>query len=385
MSKDVFELHKNGGALDIAAKLPVTTKEELSLAYTPGIAKLCSEIEKRPEAANEYTMKGKLVAIITDGTAVLGLGNIGPMAGLPVVEGKALLDKQLADVTAIPLCIRACSVDEQVSTIANIAQSFSAIHLEDFKAPECFELERRLQEKLDIPVHHDDQDGTSIAALAALINSCKLTRRTMADCKVVICGAGASGIATAKLFLEAGISNVILTDLHGVLHPDLPQMNKEQAKMAQISNPQRIKGTLQDALIDADVFVGLSVGEVIGIEEVRSMKENPIIFALANPNPEIDPALAKAGGAAVIATGGSKYPNQINNVLVFPGLFKGLLETRIKLIEKDMKIAIAKALADLVIEPREDYIIADVFDPRVVKTVAQAVKQYNSVHDEVNG
>lgn len=374
--KDVFELHQNGGALEITAKLPVTNKEELSLAYTPGIAKICAEIEKNPSAADEYTIKGKLVAIITDGTAVLGLGNIGPKGGLPVVEGKALLDKQLANVDAIPLCIEPCSVDEQVNTIANIAGSFSAIHLEDFKAPECFELERKLQEQLTIPVHHDDQDGTSIAVLAALINSCKLTGRNLEDCKVVICGAGASGIATAKLLLVAGINNILLCDLQGILHTQLQGMNLEQAKMAKLTNPNQMQGTLQDALIGADVFIGLSVGDVIGEEEVLSMNAQPIVFALANPNPEIDPALAKAANAAVIATGGSKYPNLINNVLVFPGLFKGLLKTRMRFIDTALKIKIAQALADLVTQPEAEYVIADVFDSRVVEAVSHAVEMY---------
>ncbi len=373
--KDVFELHQGGGALEIQAKLPVTNKTELGLAYTPGIAKLCSAIEKDPKAAEEYTLKGKLVAIITDGSAVLGLGNIGPMAGLPVVEGKALLDKQLAGIDAIPLCIRQAPVEQQVETIANLADSFSAIHLEDFKAPECFELERQLQERLSIPVHHDDQDGTSIAVLAALINSCKVTGRTLKDCRVVICGAGASGIATAKLLLEAGITQIILTDLNGILHPELKGMNAEQAAMAKQTNPERKTGSLKEALVGADVFIGLSTADVINEEEVRSMSPNPIVFGLANPNPEIDPALAKKGGAAIIATGGSKYPNQINNVLVFPGLFKGLLKTRQRFISKEMKIRIAQALAALVENPTADDVIADVFDPRVVDAVAQAVVQ----------
>lgn len=381
MMKDVFELHE-GGALEINAKLPVTNKEELGLAYTPGISKLCSAIEADPAAADKYTVKGKLVAIITDGTAVLGLGNIGAKAGLPVVEGKALLDKQLAGVDAVPLCIRPCAVSEQVDTIANIAGSFSAIHLEDFKAPECFELERRLQERLDIPVHHDDQDGTSIAVLAALINCCRLTNRKLSTLKTVICGAGASGIATARLLLEAGVEDVILTDLNGILHPQLKNMNSEQKKMAEITNPRRLTGTLQQALKGADLFIGLSVGNVIGANEVRSMNKDALVFALANPTPEIDPALAKEGGAAVIATGGSKYPNQINNVLVFPGLFKGLLETRQRFITKEMKIAIASALADLVEEPTADYVIPSVFDERVVPAVTQAVK--DSAKEKVN-
>lgn len=371
--KNVFELHKNCRALEIHANLPVMNKEELGLAYTPGISKLCTAIQEDASAADEYTLKGKLVAIITDGSAVLGLGNIGPKAGLPVVEGKALLDKQLAGIDAIPLCIKQCSVHEQVETIANLAESFSAIHLEDFKAPECFELERQLQEKLSIPVHHDDQDGTSIAVLAALINSCKITHRNIKDCKIVICGAGASGIATARLLLAAGASNIILTDLDGIIHPNLEGMNEEQRKIAYVTNPQKITGTLKDALFDADVFIGLSSANVINKEEIISMNKNPIIFALANPIPEVDPSIAKEANAAIIATGSSKYPNQINNVLVFPGLFKGLLNTRKKMITEQMKLAIAYSLANIIENPKADYIIPDVFDERVVNTVCNAV------------
>ncbi len=371
--KNVFELHQNGGALEIKAKLPIMNKEDLGLAYTPGISKLCTEIHNNSAAADKYTIKGKLVAIITDGSAVLGLGNIGPKAGLPVVEGKALLDKQLAGIDAIPLCIRQCSVHEQVETIMNMAGSFSAIHLEDFKAPECFELERQLQAKLSIPVHHDDQDGTSIAVLAALINSCKITHRKIKDCKIVICGAGASGIATARLLLAAGALDIILTDINGIISPDLSKMNDEQQKMAYETNPRKITGTLKEALVGADVFIGLSTGNVITNKDIKRMNDQPIIFALANPIPEIDPVEAKQANAAIVATGGSKYPNQINNVLVFPGLFKGLLHSRKKTITKEMKLKIAYALAGLVDDPTENYIIPDVFDERVVSTVCNAV------------
>ncbi len=377
-NENVAALHrKYTGVLEIVSKLPVRNPEELSKAYTPGIAEICKLIERDDKAADEYTIKGKTVAVITKGTAVLGLGNIGPKAGLPVVEGKALLYREFAKVNAFPLCLKQTTTEETIRTIKNIADSFCAIHLEDFKAPECFEIEKRLIEELEIPVYHDDQHGTAIAVLAGLINSCKLTHRRLQDLNVVICGAGASGIATAKLLGHAQVSQLTLVDRQGIV-TQANAANTAQKEAAKQFNPKHRQGTLKEALKQADVFIGLSSGHLITEADVKEMNPDQIIFALANPVPEIDPALAKKAQAAIVATGSSQYPNQINNVLVFPGLLKGLLQRHdIVAITDDLKIQIAQALAALVEDLDADHILPNVLDSRVVLAVSKTVLAYS--------
>jgi malate dehydrogenase (oxaloacetate-decarboxylating) len=325
----------------------------------------------------DYTIKGKTVAVITNGTAVLGLGNIGPEAGLPVIEGKALLLKRFANIDAIPICVDSTDPDEVVNTVKNISPGFGGIHLEDIKSPECFYIEDRLKKELNIPVYHDDQHGTAVAVLAGLYNALKIVGKNIARVKIVINGAGASGIATAKLLSLAGAKNIVLCDINGALVKDDSTLNKVQQKIAQVTNNKCEKGNLADIIKNADVFIGVSAGNVVTEQMIESMNKNAVVFALANPTPEISPDDAKAGGARIIATGRSDFPNQINNVLVFPGIFKGALEVRAKFINDEMKISAAKGLAGLVKdhELNENYIIPSVFDKGVCEAVAEAVKR----------
>jgi len=376
VKEESLRLHKEKhGKIEVIGTMPLRNGDDLALAYTPGVAGPCLEIAKDKENAYEYTMKGRTVAVVTNGTAVLGLGNIGSIAGLPVVEGKALLLKRFGNVDAMPICIDSTDPNDIINTIKNISPGFGGIHLEDIKSPECFYIEEKLKEELDIPIYHDDQHGTAIAVLAGLYNAFKLVDKTIDKVKIVVNGAGASGIATAKLLISAGAENIILCDINGVLVEGDTTLNEPQQKIAKITNRRLEKGTLSDVIKDADVFIGVSAGNVVTKEMVESMNRNSIVFALANPVPEIMPDEAKKAGARVIATGRSDFPNQINNVLVFPGIFKGALEVRAKDICDEMKIAAAKGIADLVKdnELSEEYIVPSVFNESVCESVASAV------------
>ncbi len=363
------------GKIEVVSRAPVTNREELSLAYTPGVAAPCLEIEKDPELAYQYTRKGNLVAVITDGTAVLGLGDIGPQAAMPVMEGKCCLFKEFAGVDAIPICVNSKDVDEIVRTIELIGQSFGGINLEDISAPRCFEIERQLKEKLDIPVFHDDQHGTAIIVGAAMINSAKLVGKALSDLKVVVNGAGAAGIAIAKFLMLLGIRKIIMCDKDGILYRGAPYMNEAQAQMAEVTNPENRTGLLKDAMVGADAFVGVSRPNLVTPDMIRSMNEKPIIFAMANPVPEIMPDEAKAAGAYIVGTGRSDFPNQINNVLAFPGIFKGALESRANDITDEMKVSAAYGIAGIISdeELNPEYILPDAFNKQVAVNVAKAV------------
>ena len=361
------------GKIEVVPRCPVTNAEELSLAYTPGVAAPCLEIQKDPNLSYTYTRRGNLVAVVTDGTAVLGLGDIGPESGMPVMEGKCALFKAFADVDAFPLCIRSKDVEEIVSTIKNIAGSFGGINLEDIAAPRCFEIERRLKEELDIPVFHDDQHGTAVVAAAALLNALKVVGKKKEDVRLVISGAGAAAIAVAKLLLDIGVKDVTLVDKWGTLYPGNPNMNPEQARMAFVTNPRGLQGTLKDAMQGADVFFGLSAPGLVSQEMVASMAKDPILFPMANPTPEIFPDAALEAGAAVVGTGRSDYPNQINNVLAFPGIFRGALDVRARDITQGMKLAAAQAIASMVAHPSRENILPPAFAPGVGEAVAKAV------------
>ena len=378
MRDESLRLHKEKqGAIEVVGTMPLRNSDDLALAYTPGVTGPCLEIARDKEKVYDYTIKGKTVAVITNGTAVLGLGNIGPEAGLPVIEGKALLLKRFANIDAIPICVDSTDPDEVVNTVKNISPGFGGIHLEDIKSPECFYIEDRLKKELNIPVYHDDQHGTAVAVLAGLYNALKIVGKNIARVKIVINGAGASGIATAKLLSLAGAKNIVLCDINGALVKDDSTLNKVQQKIAQVTNNKCEKGNLADIIKNADVFIGVSAGNVVTEQMIESMNKNAVVFALANPTPEISPDDAKAGGARIIATGRSDFPNQINNVLVFPGIFKGALEVRAKFINDEMKISAAKGLAGLVKdhELNENYIIPSVFDKGVCEAVAEAVKR----------
>ena len=371
-----LELHeKNHGKVEVISKVPVTNKEELSLAYTPGVAEPCRKIHANPDDVYKYTAKGNLVAVVSDGTAVLGLGDIGPLAAMPVMEGKSILFKEFANVDAFPICLDTKDVDEIVETVKRIAPSFGGINLEDISAPRCFEVERRLKEELDIPVFHDDQHGTAIVVCAGLINALKVVGKKMEDARVVINGAGSAGISICKLMLQFGVGDVVLVDKQGALAPGEEWMNPAQKAMAEVTNKNKQRGPLKDILKDKDVFVGVSAPNLVTPEMVQTMAKDPIIFAMANPTPEIMPDLAKQGGARVVATGRSDFPNQINNVLVFPGIFRGALDVRAKNITEEMKMAASRAIASLVTseELNEDYIIPSPFDKRVCSVVAKEV------------
>jgi malate dehydrogenase (oxaloacetate-decarboxylating) len=373
-----LQLHEQWqGKLEIQAKSKVNSREDLSLAYTPGVAAPCRKIHANKEDVYKYTMKGNTVAVISDGSAVLGLGNIGPEAAMPVMEGKAVLFKEFAGVNAIPLCLDTQDVDELVKTITYLAPTFGGINIEDISAPRCFEIERRLKETLDIPVFHDDQHGTAIVVLAGILNALKLTEKSISSVKVVINGCGSAGIAIGKLLVLAGVKNLIMVDKDGVVHKDEPWLNWAQKDMATLTNPEGLRGSLSDALNHADVFIGVSAPGIVSQDMIRSMNADSIVFAMANPTPEIMPELAKAAGARVIGTGRSDYPNQVNNVLVFPGIFKGILEGRGKQITEEMKLAAANAIADMIPhdELHEENILPEPFAKGVADAVAAAVKR----------
>jgi malate dehydrogenase (oxaloacetate-decarboxylating) len=367
-----FRLHE-GGKVAVVSTVDVQTREGLSLAYTPGVARICTAIEQEPDLAYDYTWKSTTVAVVTDGTAVLGLGDIGPAAALPVMEGKALLFKQFGGLNAVPICLDVTDLDELVETIVRLAPAFGGINLEDISAPRCFEVERRVQDRLDIPVFHDDQHGTAIVVTAALRNAARLTGRSMADLRVVCSGAGAAGIAVSRMLLEAGVGDLAIADSRGIVHLGRDDLNTSKAQFAAESNRAGLTGSFNDALAGADVFIGLS-GGTIPPEAVASMAPRSIVFAMANPEPEIHPDVAHASGAAVVATGRSDFPNQINNVLAFPGVFQGAMSVRATRVTESMKLAAAEALAAVVAdELTPDSIIPSVFDPRVAPSVASAV------------
>ena len=376
MSLDLHKEYK--GEIKVEAIIPVTNKEELSLAYTPGVAAPCLEIAKNKEKAYDYTLKGRSVAVISNGTAVLGLGDMGAFGSLPVIEGKALLHKSFAGTDAYPIAIDATDKDEIVNVIKAISPGFAGIHLEDIKAPECFYIEDKLKEVLDIPVYHDDQHGTAISVLAGLYNGLRIVNKNIEDIKVVIDGAGASGIAIANLLLSAGVKDIVLCDINGALIEGDKSLNKAQEKIAKLTNRNFETGYIEDLIKGKDVFIGVCVGNVVTTEMIKTMNKDSMVFALANPIPEILPKYAKLGGARITATGRGDFKNQMNNLLVFPGLFKGLLEGRIKNINDDMKLEVAKAIASLVKddELNEDYILPSVFNREVVQVVSQAVIKF---------
>lgn len=377
MREDALKLHReNRGKLAVSGKVPLRNARDLSLAYSPGVAEPCLEIHRDKDLVYEYTAKGNFVAVVSDGTAVLGLGNIGPEAAMPVMEGKSVLFKAFAGVDAFPICLGTTDPEEIIKAVKLLEPTFGGINLEDIAAPVCFEIEARLKQELNIPVFHDDQHGTAIVTAAALINALKVAGKDMAQIKVAVNGAGASAVAVTKLLLSMGVKDIVMCDTTGTLYKGRQErMNPSKEEIARLTNPQGIQGTLADAVQDRDVFIGLSAGNVLSQDMVRSMAAEPIIFAMANPVPEIDPALAKEAGAKIIGTGRSDYPNQINNVLAFPGVFRGALDTRARAINEEMKIAAAYGIAGLIgqDELSPEYIIPRPFDPRVAPAVAAAV------------
>ena len=378
-AKESLRLHREWkGKIEVVATVPVANKDDLSLAYTPGVAQPCLEIQKDVEQSYELTRRHNLCLVVTDGSAVLGLGDIGPEAGMPVMEGKCVLFKAFGDVDAFPLCIKSHDVDEIVNTIYMISGSFAGVNLEDISAPRCFEIEKKLKEKCDIPIFHDDQHGTAIITLAGLTNALKLVGKKKKEVKVVVNGAGAAAISITRLLLTAGVKNVILCDRKGAIYEGRAEgMNPVKEEMAKVTNLEKKSGSLADMLVGADVFIGVSAPGMVTPEMVKTMNKDAIIFACANPTPEIFPDDAKAGGARVVATGRSDFPNQINNVLAFPGIFRGAFDVRAKDINDEMKLAASKALADLITDEElsEDYIIPKAVDPRVGKAVAAAVAE----------
>lgn len=376
-SQEALRLHAEwNGKLDTIPKMDIASNEMLSLAYTPGVAEPCLVIAENPEEAYTYTMKANTIAVVSDGSAVLGLGNIGPLAAMPVMEGKCALFKAFGDVNAVPLCLDTQDVDEIVETVKRVAPSFGGINLEDISAPRCFEIEQRLIEELSIPVFHDDQHGTAIVVLAGVINALRLTGKQKEGCRVVINGSGAAGIAIARLMLAYGFKNILLCDSKGIVSSHSERLNDIKRAMLEVTNLNDESGTLADAMNNADIFIGVSVAGAVTPEMVETMADNAILFAMANPVPEIMPDEAKAAGAAVVGTGRSDFPNQINNVIVFPGIFKGALESRTQKITEEMKLAAAEALAGLVSdeELNADYVIPAAFDPRAAVAVSEAVK-----------
>lgn len=376
--KAVF-LHKQwNGKIKTCAKAPVKSREDLAIAYTPGVAAPCRIIAEDKEAVYTYTLKANTVAVVSDGSAVLGLGNIGPEAAMPVMEGKCVLFKEFGDINAFPICLSTQDPDEIVAAVKAIAPTFGGINLEDISAPRCFEIEERLKKELNIPVFHDDQHGTAIVVLAGIINGLKVVGKDKEDCQVVVNGAGSAGIAITKLLLRYGFKHVTMCDREGIIGKDYPNLNWMQREMTEVTNLENKKGSLADALVGADIFVGVSAPNIVSAEMVASMNRDAIIFAMANPTPEIMPDVAKAAGAKVVGTGRSDFPNQVNNVVAFPGIFKGALEGRATQITEDMKLAAANALANLV-DPdqlNEDFILPEAFDPRVAQVVSQAVKDH---------
>lgn len=374
--EESLKLHeKHLGKIEVVTKVDVKTRDDLSLAYTPGVAEPCRKIHENPEAVYKYTSKGNMVAVVTDGTAVLGLGDIGPMAGLPVMEGKAILFKEFAGVDAFPICLDTKDTDEIVRTIKLLAPGFGGINLEDIAAPRCFEIEAQLKQELDIPVFHDDQHGTAIVVLAGLINALKLVGKSLSQVKVVVNGAGAAGTAIANLLLSTGVTNLIACDKVGILYEGIEGVDLAKQELAKRTNPEKLTGDLQQALRGADVFIGVSAPGILSAEMVSTMNTDAIIFAMANPNPEILPDVAKASGARVVGTGRSDYPNQVNNVLAFPGIFRGALDVRAKEINEAMKIAAAYAIADMIKEEylHEDHVIPNALDRTVAANVAAAI------------
>ena len=379
IQEQALALHREwNGKLETVSKTPVNSREALSLAYTPGVAEPCKVIAKDKEAAYQYTMKANTVAVVSDGSAVLGLGNIGPHAAMPVMEGKAVLFKEFGGVNAVPICLDTQDTEEIIKAVNWLAPAYGGINLEDISAPRCFEIEERLKEILDIPVFHDDQHGTAIVVLAGIINALKVVGKQKENCRVVVNGAGSAGVAITKLLLTYGFTNVILCDKVGIVSTSTEGLNWMQEKMAEITNPDHMTGTLADALKGADIFVGVSAPNIVTPEMVRSMASDSILFAMANPTPEIMPDVAKAAGARVVGTGRSDFPNQINNVVAFPGIFKGALEGRATQITEEMKLAAAAAIAGLVPDEAlsEDNIMPEAFDPKVAELVAQAVRSH---------
>ncbi len=378
-SEKALMLHEKwNGKIDTVSKAEVNSREDLALAYTPGVAEPCKVIAENPDAAYKYTIKANTVAVVSDGSAVLGLGNIGPLAAMPVMEGKAVLFKEFGGVNAFPICLDTQDTDEIIETVVRIAPAFGGINLEDISAPRCFEIEERLKELLDIPVFHDDQHGTAIVVLAGIINALKVTGKTREDCRVVVNGAGSAGIAISKLLLTYGFRNVMLCDKAGILARGMDGLNWMQEKMIEVTNLEGTRGTLADALKGADIFVGVSAPGIVSAEMVSSMNRDAILFAMANPVPEIMPDIAKAAGARVVGTGRSDFPNQVNNVLIFPGIFKGALEGRATAITEEMKLAAAAAIAGLVDDSdlNDENILPAAFDPRVADVVSRAVKEH---------
>ncbi|MBE6971221.1 MAG: NADP-dependent malic enzyme [Ruminococcaceae bacterium] len=379
LREQALKMHKeNRGKLAVESKVAISCAAELSLAYTPGVAEPCKEIAKNTEDVYQYTSKGNMVAVVTDGTAVLGLGDIGPEAALPVMEGKACLFKTFGGVDAFPICLNTKDPDEIVKTVQLIAPGFGGINLEDISAPRCFEIERRLIETLDIPVFHDDQHGTAVVVLAALINAAKCMGKTLEEIKTVISGAGAAGISICTLLMKAGVRDVILCDRGGAIYEGREGLNSAKAEIARVTNRRMVKGSLADALVDSDLLIGVSGPGIVDADMIRSMGEKPLVFALSNPTPEIMPDEAKDAGAYIVATGRSDFPNQINNLLVFPGIFKGALEARARHITEEMMIAAAYAIASCVSEEQRgpECIIPSVFDRTIAGVVAEAVKKY---------
>lgn len=380
MDKKEFALKQHeewGGKIEVISRAKVDTPEELAVAYTPGVAEPCLKISEDVDLSYKYTRRHNMVAVVTDGTAVLGLGDIGPEAGMPVMEGKCALFKSFGDVDAFPLCVRSKDVDDIVKTVSLLAGSFGGVNLEDISAPRCFEIEKRLKECCDIPIFHDDQHGTAVVTCAALINALKLTGKKLDEIKVVTSGAGAAGIAIIKLLMSLGLKDVILCDRTGAIYEGRENLNAEKEEMAKITNRDKKKGTLADMFVGADVFIGVSAPGTVTPEMIQTMAENPILFPMANPVPEIMPDEARAAGAAVVGTGRSDFPNQINNVLAFPGIFRGALDVRAKDINDEMKVAAAYAIANLIDEKdlTPDYIIPNAFDKRVAKAVSEAVAE----------
>lgn len=379
VNEKALKLHEEwNGKLETVSKTPVKSREDLSLAYTPGVAEPCKVIADDPEAAYKYTIKSNTVAVVSDGSAVLGLGNIGPLAAMPVMEGKAVLFKEFGGVNAVPICLDTQDTEEIIKTVTYLAPAFGGINLEDISAPRCFEIEERLKEILNIPVFHDDQHGTAIVVLAGIINGLKVVGKQKENCKVVVNGAGSAGVAITRLLLTYGFQNVIMCDKVGIVDKTTEGLNRMQQKMAEITNPNHETGSLADALKGADIFVGVSAPNIVTPEMVSSMNRDSILFAMANPVPEIMPDVAKAAGAKVVGTGRSDFPNQINNVVAFPGIFKGALEGRAARITEEMKLAAAFAIAGLVPdeELNEDNIMPEAFNPKVAEVVAEAVKSH---------
>ena len=376
-SEKAISLHKEwSGKLNVTSKCQVKTREDLALAYTPGVAEPCKEIAEDPEKAYQYTIKSNTIAVVSDGSAVLGLGNIGAKAAMPVMEGKAVLFKEFGNVNAFPICLETQDTEEIIKTVVNIAPAFGGINLEDISAPRCFEIENRLKELLDIPVFHDDQHGTAIVVLAGIINSLKIVKKAKEDCKVVINGAGSAGIAIGKLLLRYGFKHILFCGRNGILNSKSSDLNSAKEEIIHLTGQENVEGSLADALSGADIFIGVSAPGIITEEMVASMNKDSILFAMANPIPEIMPDLAKKAGARIVGTGRSDFPNQVNNVVAFPGIFKGALEGRASQITEEMKLAAANAIASLVSdeELNEDFILPEAFDTRVADTVAQAVK-----------